>query len=87
MEKECSHGVVLRPTATHCLDRGRCFTRAEPCLAIVTWIERTYHRLRYQRTLGRLNAIDFELLHTSVANRGPKFTPRESLNPGSPVLI
>ena len=35
------------------LDRQRWTTREELRLAIVTWIERTYHRRRRQRRLGR----------------------------------
>lgn len=49
------------------LDRKRWPTRAELRLFIVTWIERTYHRRRRQRALGRLTPIEFELLDTSVA--------------------
>lgn len=49
------------------LDRQRWATRAELRLAIVTWIERTYHRRRRQRALGKLTPIEFELLHTPVA--------------------
>ncbi|WP_139806016.1 integrase core domain-containing protein, partial [Mycobacterium avium] len=49
------------------LDRRRWTTRAELRLAIVSWIERTYHRRRRQRALGRLTPIEFELLHTPVA--------------------
>jgi transposase InsO family protein len=49
------------------LDRQRWSTRAELRLAIVTWIERTYHRRRRQRALGKLTPIEFELLHTPVA--------------------
>jgi len=32
-------------------------------LAIITWIERTYHRRRRQDRLGRLTPIEFETLH------------------------
>ena len=39
------------------LDRKRWSTRAELRLAIVTWIERTYHRRRRQRALGRPTPI------------------------------
>ena len=39
------------------LDRQRWSTRAESRLAIVTWIERTYHRRRRQRALGKLTPI------------------------------
>ena len=42
------------------LDRRRWNTREELRLAIVTWIERTYHRRRRQRALGRLTPIEFE---------------------------
>jgi transposase InsO family protein len=35
------------------LDRQRWSTRAQLRLAIVTWIEKTYHRKRRQRRLGR----------------------------------
>jgi len=35
--------------------------------AIVIWIERTYHRRRRQRRLGRLTPIEFELLHDQPA--------------------
>lgn len=44
------------------LDRQRWDTREELRLAIVIWIERTYHRKRRQRRLGRLTPIEFETL-------------------------
>jgi putative transposase len=44
------------------LDRKRWETRQELHLAIVTWIERTYHRRRRQRALGRMTPIEFETL-------------------------
>jgi len=46
------------------LDRQRWQTREELRLAIITWIEGTYHRRRRQRRLGRLTPIEFELLAT-----------------------
>ena len=49
------------------LDRQRWTTREELRLAIITWIERTYHRRRRQRRLGRLTPIEFEMLHQPVA--------------------
>ncbi|MFC8618686.1 IS3 family transposase [Micromonospora purpureochromogenes] len=45
------------------LDRQRWHTRQELRLAIVTWIERTYHRRRRQRRLGRLTPIEFETIN------------------------
>lgn len=49
------------------LERQRWATRAELRLAIVTWTERTYHRRRRQRALGKLTPIEFELLRRPVA--------------------
>jgi transposase InsO family protein len=48
------------------LDRRRWSTRQELRLAIVTWIEKTYHRRRRQRTLGRLTPIEFETIETGL---------------------
>ncbi|MCP2323340.1 transposase InsO family protein [Hamadaea flava] len=48
------------------LDRQRWATRQELRLAIVTWIERTYHRRRRQTRLGRLTPIEFETLHKTA---------------------
>ena len=45
------------------LDRQRWQTREELRLAIVIWIERTYHRRRRQRGLGKLTPIEFETVH------------------------
>ena len=42
------------------LDRRYWATRDQLRIAIVTWIERTYHRRRPQETLGRLTPIDYE---------------------------
>jgi putative transposase len=43
-------------------------SREELRLAIVTWIERTYHRRRRQDGLGRMTPIEFEtLLQTAHA--------------------
>jgi transposase InsO family protein len=48
------------------LDRQRGNTREELRPAIITWIERTYHRRRRQRRLGRLTPVEYET-HTPVA--------------------
>jgi len=42
------------------LDRRRWTAREQLRIAIVTWIERTYHRRRRQARLGRLTPIEFE---------------------------
>jgi transposase InsO family protein len=50
------------------LNRRRWRSRAELRLAIVSWIETTYHRRRRQDTLGRLTPVEFEtLLNTAHA--------------------
>lgn len=50
------------------LNRHRWQTREQLRLAIVTWIEKTYHRRRRQERLGRLTPVEFEtLLQTAHA--------------------
>ncbi len=50
------------------LDRRAWTTREQLRIAIVTWIERTYHRRCRQARLGRLTPIEFEtIMNTTVA--------------------
>ena len=49
------------------LDRRTWATRQELRIAIVTWIERTYHRRRRQRRLARLTPVEYETIMTPVA--------------------
>ncbi|QXQ98312.1 hypothetical protein [Streptomyces sp. WY228] len=42
-------------------------TREELRIAIVTWIERTYHRRRREASLGRLTPIEFETVMITPA--------------------
>ena len=51
------------------LNRQSWDTREELRIAIVTWIERTYHRRRRQNTLGRLTPIEFEIIMTQAADQ------------------
>jgi putative transposase len=51
------------------LDRRSWATREELRMAIVTWIERTYHRRRRQAALGRLTPIEYELIMTTTATQ------------------
>ena len=44
------------------LNRRRWRTREELRLAIITWIEKTYHRRRRQDSLGRMTPIEFETI-------------------------
>ncbi len=48
------------------LDTRRWDTRQQLRLAIVTWIERTYHRRRRQRPLGKLTPIEFETIYAAA---------------------
>lgn len=51
------------------LDRRSWATRDELRIAIVTWIERTYHRRRRQPRLGRLTPIECETIMTTTASQ------------------
>ena len=51
------------------LNRRTWTTRAELRTAIVTWIERTYHRRRRQTALGRLTPIEYEAIMTTPASQ------------------
>jgi putative transposase len=44
------------------LDRQRWTSRHQLRLAVVSWIETTYHRRRRQRRLGKLTPIEFETI-------------------------
>ncbi|WP_282828229.1 IS3 family transposase [Gulosibacter sediminis] len=50
------------------LDRQSWATREELRIAIVSWIERTYHRRRRQSRLGRLTPVEFETIMTTPAD-------------------
>ena len=49
------------------LDRQRWTTRHDLRLAIITWIERTYHRRRRQPRLARLTPIEYETIMNTTA--------------------
>jgi putative transposase len=49
------------------LNRQRWTSRDDLRIAIVTWIEATYHRRRKQRRLGKLTPIEFETHHQTAA--------------------
>ena len=51
------------------LNRHAWATRDQLRIAIVTWIERTYHRRRRQTALGRLTPIEYELIMTQTAHQ------------------
>jgi len=34
----------------------------------VTWIERTYHRRRRQRALGKLTPIEYDMIYKTTAH-------------------
>ena len=51
------------------LNRRSWATREDLQIAIVTWIERTYHRRRRQPSLGRLTPIEYETIMTTPATQ------------------
>ena len=51
------------------LNRHAWQTREQLRIAIVTWIERTYHRRRRQARLGRLTPIEYEAIMTTLADQ------------------
>lgn len=55
-------------------DRRSWAIRAELRIAIVTWIERTYHRRRRQDQLGRLTPIEYETIMTTPASQAARLT-------------
>ena len=48
------------------LNRQRWQTREDLRLAIVVWIEKTYHRRRRQDALGRLTPIEYETVNQAA---------------------
>lgn len=62
------------PLQKNVLDRRRWATRHALRLAIITWIERTYHRRRRQVALDRLTPIEYETIMTTPAPRPPNPT-------------
>jgi transposase InsO family protein len=65
------------------LHRQTWTTREELRIAIMIWIERTYHRRRKQDSLGRLTPIEFETIVTTPANQAarPKLSPDLASDP------
>jgi putative transposase len=51
------------------LNRHSWSTREKLQIAIVTWIETTYHRRRRQTSLGRLTPVEFEIIMTTPASQ------------------
>jgi putative transposase len=51
------------------LDRHSWATREQLRIAIVTWIERTYHRRRRQDALDQLTPIAYEIIMTEPATQ------------------
>ena len=47
------------------LNRKRWATRDELRLAIITWIDKTYHRRRRQARLGRMTPVEFETVYAA----------------------
>lgn len=67
---ECAHNAAMDSFFSllqkNVLDRRRWPTREQLRLAIITWIEKTYHRRGRQDRLGGLTPIEFETLLQSA---------------------
>jgi putative transposase len=67
----CSDNAAMEPFFSlpqkNVFDTRRWRTREELRLAIVSWIEKKYHRKRRQRALGKLTPIEFETIYTTAA--------------------
>lgn len=57
------------PLQKNVLNRRTWQTREKLRIAIVTWIERTYHRRRRQVRLGRLTPIEYEFIMNKAADQ------------------
>jgi hypothetical protein len=62
------------------LNRQTWGIRDQLCIAIVTWIERTYHRRR-QAALGRLTPIEYELIMSQIAGQAPELSQDRAADP------
>lgn len=51
------------------LDRRIRDTREELRIAVVTWIEWTYHRRRRQTSLGRLTPVEVEIIKSTPVDQ------------------
>jgi len=51
------------------LDRQTWTIRQQLRVAVVTWIERTYHRRQRQAALGRLTPIEYEMIDPKRATQ------------------
>ena len=51
------------------LNRRRWASFEQLRMAIMTWIERTYHRRRRQARLGKLTPIEYETIMTTPADQ------------------
>jgi len=69
------------------LDRRRWDTREQLRIAIITWIERTYHRRRRRAGLGRLTLTEFEAVMTTPASQAacPRLSPIRAADPNDSV--
>jgi len=65
------------------LNTRRWETRDELRIAIITWIERTYHRRRRQPALGKLTPTEYETIMTPSAAHAakPNLSPLPAADP------
>ena len=63
------HGIIHSLLQNNVLDTKKWETRAELPLGNRQWIERTYHRRRRKRSLGRMTPVEFEAVFQVVEKR------------------
>jgi putative transposase len=64
-ERQAKELMILE-ALVQAMDRQRWLTRQDLRLAITAWIERTYHRRRRQRWLGKLTPIEYETINRTA---------------------
>lgn len=68
LRRQRRDGILFSARRTrNVLDRRSWTTREQLRIAIVTWIERTYHRRRRQARLGRSTPVEFETIMNTPA--------------------
>jgi putative transposase len=67
------------------LNRQLWASRHDLRLAIITWIETTYHRRRRQHALARLTPIEFETLHQAAHAACPHLPRPSQRNSGQTI--
>lgn len=66
MRRQRGHGILILAAPAQRPRPPQLATRLELRLAMVDWIERTYHRERQQRSPSRLTPIELETINRTA---------------------